>query len=111
MLSGRPRQAWELYAAAQAAGQPAATGEAGYALLHQIADDCYRMGAFYYAAKVFVCAQSQTLVAANYDGDVGNSRWYMHLQQGPACTQAAALPDRAAQSLGSYFELKAYEML
>lgn len=52
VLSGRSRQAWELYAAAQAAGQAAATGEAGFALLHQIADDCYRMGSFYYAVKV-----------------------------------------------------------
>jgi intraflagellar transport protein 56 len=52
VLSGRARAAWELYAAAQAAGQAAAVGEAGYALLHLIGDDCYRMGSFYYAAKV-----------------------------------------------------------
>lgn len=52
VLSGRARAAWELYTAAQAAGQAAAVGEAGYALLYLIGDDCYRMGAFYYAAKV-----------------------------------------------------------
>jgi len=55
VLSGQPRAAWELYAAAQATGQAAAVGEAGYALLQMIADDCYRMGAFYYAVKV--CAK------------------------------------------------------
>jgi hypothetical protein len=56
VLSGRPQAAWELHAAAQAAGQAAAVGEAGYTLLQQIADDCYRMGAFYYAVKVGVAA-------------------------------------------------------
>lgn len=56
VLSGRPQAAWELHSAAQAAGQAAAVAEAGYALLQQIADDCYRMGAFYYAVKVGVAA-------------------------------------------------------
>lgn len=56
VLSGQPQAAWELHAAAQAAGHSAAVGEAGCALLQQIADDCYRMGAFYYAVKVGVAA-------------------------------------------------------
>lgn len=52
ILSGRAAAAWQLYTAAQDTGGAAARGEDGYALLQLIANDCYRMGAFYYAIKV-----------------------------------------------------------
>lgn len=55
-LSGRPRAAWELFTSAQASGKAAAAGEDGYTLLLGIANDCYRMGAFYYAAKASCAA-------------------------------------------------------
>lgn len=55
VFSGRPRAAWELFTEAQASGQAAAAGEAGYALLLQLANDCYRVGAFYTAVKVCMC--------------------------------------------------------
>jgi intraflagellar transport protein 56 len=52
IMSGRAAAAWQLYQAAQDTGSPAAAGEEGYSLLQLIANDCYKMGAFYYALKV-----------------------------------------------------------
>lgn len=52
IMSGKAAAAWQLYQTAQDTGSPAAAGEEGYALLQLIANDCYKMGAFYYAIKV-----------------------------------------------------------
>eukprot|EP00775_Hariotina_reticulata_P003826 gene3826-4084_t len=50
IMSCKPGAAWELYQT----WQQAATGrEEGYTLLQRIANDFYRMGAFYHAAKAF----------------------------------------------------------
>ncbi|WIA41956.1 hypothetical protein OEZ86_009260 [Tetradesmus obliquus] len=53
IMSGKAAAAWQLYQTAQETGSPAAAGEEGYALLQLIANDCYKMGAFYYAIKAF----------------------------------------------------------
>ncbi|WIA21525.1 hypothetical protein OEZ85_000725 [Tetradesmus obliquus] len=53
IMSGKAAAAWQLYQTAQDTGSPAAAGEEGYALLQLIANDCYKMGAFYYAIKAF----------------------------------------------------------
>jgi intraflagellar transport protein 56 len=45
IMNGRARLAWELYLRME-------TSEASYQLLQLIANDCYKMGAFFYAAKV-----------------------------------------------------------
>lgn len=52
ILSGRSAAAWQLYITAQETGGPAGQGEAGYLLLQLIANESYRMGAFFYALKV-----------------------------------------------------------
>eukprot|EP00201_Polytomella_parva_P024112 CAMPEP_0175040624 /NCGR_PEP_ID=MMETSP0052_2-20121109/1383_1 /TAXON_ID=51329 ORGANISM="Polytomella parva, Strain SAG 63-3" /NCGR_SAMPLE_ID=MMETSP0052_2 /ASSEMBLY_ACC=CAM_ASM_000194 /LENGTH=582 /DNA_ID=CAMNT_0016302889 /DNA_START=6 /DNA_END=1754 /DNA_ORIENTATION=+ len=46
IMSGHPRQAWELYS------RLGSTRET-YQLLQIIANDCYKTGAFYYSAKAF----------------------------------------------------------
>ncbi len=48
ILNGAASLAWELY-------QGLESGQESYNLLLLIANDCYRMGAFYFAAKVCVC--------------------------------------------------------
>jgi hypothetical protein len=52
IMSGKAAAAWLLYQVAQDTGSPAAAGEEGYSQLQLIANDCYKMGAFYYALKV-----------------------------------------------------------
>lgn len=44
-MTGKAQQAWQLYEALE-------TSEESYSVLQLIANDCYTMGAFYYAAKV-----------------------------------------------------------
>ena len=48
IMNGKARLAWELYLRLD-------TCDETYHLLQLIANDCYRMGAFFYAAKVHVC--------------------------------------------------------
>lgn len=45
IMNGKARLAWELYLRME-------TGDDSYQLLQLIANDCYKMGAFFYAAKV-----------------------------------------------------------
>ena len=46
IMAGRPRAAWDLYGRLEASSD-------SYALLQLIANDCYKQGAFLYAAKAF----------------------------------------------------------
>lgn len=46
VMNKKPRMAWELYLKME-------TSNESYSLLQLIANDCYRMGAFFYAAKAF----------------------------------------------------------
>ncbi|ETO20794.1 hypothetical protein RFI_16423 [Reticulomyxa filosa] len=46
VMSGRPWEAWQLYLQTE-------TNSDSWNLLYLIANDCYKMGAFYYAAKAF----------------------------------------------------------
>lgn len=46
IMNQKPRQAWELYLRMETSSDP-------FSLLQLIANDCYKMGQFYYAAKAF----------------------------------------------------------
>ena len=50
VMNGRARLAWELYLRME-------TSDESYQLLQLIANDCYRMGSFFYAAKVRACVR------------------------------------------------------
>ncbi len=45
-MNGKARLAWELYLKMETSGE-------SFSLLQLIANDCYKMGHFYYAAKAF----------------------------------------------------------
>ncbi len=45
IMNGKSRLAWELYLGLE-------TNDESYQLLQLIANDCYKMGAFYFACKV-----------------------------------------------------------
>eukprot|EP00882_Tetradesmus_deserticola_P016201 GHRQ01017284.1.p1 GENE.GHRQ01017284.1~~GHRQ01017284.1.p1 ORF type:complete len:145 (+),score=66.89 GHRQ01017284.1:707-1141(+) len=66
IMSGKAAAAWQLYQAAQDTGSPAAAGEEGYGVLQLIANDCYKMGAFYYALKVGCSSLCMVLVGEYY---------------------------------------------
>uniref|UniRef100_A0A8C4R2E8 Intraflagellar transport protein 56 n=1 Tax=Eptatretus burgeri TaxID=7764 RepID=A0A8C4R2E8_EPTBU len=46
IMNRKPRLAWELYLQMETSGD-------SFSLLHIIANDCYKMGQFYFAAKAF----------------------------------------------------------
>ncbi|TRY55617.1 hypothetical protein DNTS_021497 [Danionella cerebrum] len=46
IMNQKPRQAWELYLRLESSSDP-------FSLLQLIANDCYKMGQFYYSAKAF----------------------------------------------------------
>jgi intraflagellar transport protein 56 len=46
IMNGKPRAAWELYVKMETSGD-------SFSMLQLISNDCYKMGAFYYAAKAF----------------------------------------------------------
>jgi len=46
IMCGKARMAWELYLKMETSGE-------SFSLLQLIANDCYKMGQFYYAAKAF----------------------------------------------------------
>lgn len=45
-MNGKPKEAWELYINME-------TSSESFQILQLIANDCYKMGHFYYAAKAF----------------------------------------------------------
>ena len=48
IMNSKARLAWELYLKMETSGE-------SFSLLQLIANDCYKMGQFYYAAKVIIC--------------------------------------------------------
>lgn len=45
-MNGKPKEAWETYISME-------TSSESFQILQLIANDCYKMGHFYYAAKAF----------------------------------------------------------
>lgn len=64
IMNGKARLAWELYLRLE-------TNDESYQLLQLIANDCYRMGAFFYAAKAFDVLERLDPAAEYLDGKKG----------------------------------------
>ncbi len=62
IMKGKPEKAWELYSKIQSASE-------SFQLLQLIANDCYRMGHFVFAAKAF-----HILESVDGDPDFGDGR-------------------------------------
>lgn len=64
IMNGKAKLAWELYLRAE-------TGPDAMLLLNQIANDCYRMGAFYFAAKAFSMMERYDMQQEYWEGKRG----------------------------------------
>ncbi|KAL5961314.1 Intraflagellar transport protein 56 [Taenia solium] len=64
IMNKKPRSAWELYLKME-------TSAESFSLLHLIANDCYRMAQFYYAAKAFDVLERLDLNPEYWEGKKG----------------------------------------
>jgi len=63
-MNGKAKLAWELYLRAE-------TGPDAMLLLNQLANDAYRMGAFYYSAKAFSMMERYDMQQEYWEGKRG----------------------------------------
>lgn len=72
IMNNKARLAWELYLRME-------TGDDSYQLLQLIANDCYKMGAFFYAAKVGMDSSQCMARTHSYTLFVGSCWRNMHV--------------------------------
>lgn len=94
IMNGRARLAWELYLRLE-------TNDESYQLLQLIANDCYKMGAFYYACKVRYCtAAGAWWLHARYGTTAGAAVVVcacMHVGRACACGSSSLVAGHAAR--------------
>jgi intraflagellar transport protein 56 len=66
IMNKKPRLAWELY-------ERMDTGSESFQLLQLVANECYRMGQFYYAAKAFDILEKFEATQENWEGKRGSA--------------------------------------